>query len=107
MPAIRIDYDDGHLSEEKIRELSEAIQRIVAEITGIEDTFVYAQSPTIKIKVAPIEVLVQMSKSKIENTDILFEKIKDRISQWKQVAEFNHPINLTLMPMEWKFEVNI
>jgi hypothetical protein len=107
MPAIRIDYDDSKLSEQEVLDVSKAIQKIVADITGIEDTFVYADSPKIKIKVAPIEIFVQMSASKIPSVDVLFAEIKSKISQWKNETSFKHPINLTVMPMEWKFEVNI
>lgn len=107
MPAIRIDYDDSKLSDEKVLELSNAVQKIVAELTGIEDTFVCAQSPKINVKIAPIEVYVQMSASKISDTDALFENIKTQISVWKKESGFDYPINLTLMPMQWKFEVNI
>jgi hypothetical protein len=107
MPTIRIDYDDGKLNDQDVLELSNATQKIVAEITGIEDTFVYATSPHIKIKVAPIEVYVQLSASKIDDADKLFNEIKTQLSEWKRVVQFKHPINLTLMPMHWKFEVDI
>ena len=107
MPTIRIDYDDRAVSEEDARTLSEAVQKIVYEVTTIEDTFVYANSPHIKIKVAPIEVYVQLSASKIGDVEELFGKIKDRISSWKKESAFKHPINLTLVPMQWKFEVDI
>lgn len=63
MPTIRIDYDDSKLKDEDVSWLSEATQKIVQEVTGIEDTFVYANSPHIKVKVAPIEVLYSVECS--------------------------------------------
>lgn len=107
MPTIRIDFDDNKLKDEEVLDLCKATQKIVQEITGIEDTFVYANSPRIKVKVAPVEVYVQMSAQKIENVDRLFQKIKERLSAWKKEVDFKHPINLTLMPMQWKFDVDI
>lgn len=107
MPTIRIDYDDHELNDEDILILSNAAQKIVQEITGIEDTFVYATSPHIKVKVAPIEIYVQLSAQKIKDVDGLFGQIKERLSSWKKETGFKHPINLTLMPMQWKFEVDI
>lgn len=107
MPTIRIDYDNEKVSEQEIKNLSEAAQKIVSEITKIEDVFVYANSSQIKIKVAPIELYVQMSAHKIENLDELFDQIKNRISEWKNKENFKQPINFTLMPMTWKFEVDI
>ena len=107
MPTIRIDYDDKKLEDKDITFLSNAVQKIVSEITGIEDTFVYANSAHIKVKVAPIEICVQLSAHKITDMDELFQKIKTQLSSWKKDSGFRHPINLTLMPMEWKFEVDI
>ena len=107
MPTIRIDYDDKKLTDEEALSLSNAIQKIVAEITGIEDTFVYADSPRIKVKAAPIEVFVQMSASIVPDTDALLAQIKSKVSEWKKESGFGQPINLTLMPMQWKFEIGI
>ena len=107
MPTIRIDYDDSKLNDQEVLDLSNAVKKIVSEITGIEDTFVYANSAHIKVKVAPIEVYVQLSAGKIESIDKLFGKIKNQLSGWKKDTQFKHPINLTLMPMQWKFDINI
>lgn len=107
MPTIRIDFDNEKVSEKDILVLSQAIQKIVSEITAIEDVFVYANSSQIKVKVAPIEVFVQMSAHKIKDADSLFNEIKAKISEWKKEQQFSYPINLTLMPMTWKFEVGI
>ena len=107
MPTIRIDYDNGKLKEGDILALSNVAQRIVSDITGIEDTFVYANSAHIKVKVAPIEVYVQLSAHKIKDVDELFGKIRERLSDWKKETGFGFPINLTLMPMQWKFEIDI
>ncbi|MDO8659880.1 MAG: hypothetical protein Q7K54_04765, partial [Candidatus Parcubacteria bacterium] len=104
MPTIRIDYDDEKLEDKEVLLLSGAVQKIVSSITGIEDTFVYAGSPHIKIKVAPIEVFVQISAIKVPDRDSLFNNIKNQLSDWKKSNNFNYPINLTLMPMDWKFE---
>ena len=107
MPTIRIDFDNEKLSNDEILELSNATQKIVSEITGIADTFVYANSSQIKIKVAPIEIYIQLSAHKIKDQDELFESIKKRLSEWKKTKAFGYPINLTLIPMHWKFEVDI
>jgi len=107
MPTIRIDYDNNKLDDQDVLDLSNATQKIVSEITGIEDTFVYANSSHIKIKIAPIEVYVQLSATKIKDVDELFNQIKERLSSWKKNSQFKHPINLTLMPMQWKFDVDI
>ena len=69
MPVIRIDFDNEAVYEAEIQALSEATQKIVSEVTGIEDVFVYANNSQIKVKVAPIEIFVQLSSNKIKNVD--------------------------------------
>lgn len=107
MPVIRIDYDNEKLQDQDVLALSNAVQKIVSEITGIEDTFVYANSAHIKVKVAPVEVYVQMSASIIPDMDELFSKIQNQVSLWKKENNFQFSINLTLMPMQWKFGIDI
>lgn len=105
MPLIRIEYDN--ISESDIRGLSQSVRDIVSHVTGIEDVFVYANSSQIKIRVAPVEIFVEMSANKISNADELIEKIKSGISDWKKTSSFNYPINLSLIPMSWKIEIGI
>jgi phosphoribosyl-dephospho-CoA transferase len=107
MPLINIEFDDAKVSDDEIQSLSEVAQKIVSESTGIEDVFVYANSAKIKIKVAPIEIFVQITAGKINNIDALTDKIKAQLSNWKLNQGFDHPINLTLMPMQWKVEIDI
>jgi len=107
MPTINIEYDDTKLQDKEIVTLSNAIQRIVSEITGIEDVFVYANSAHIKVKIAPIEILIRISEQKIKDLDVLFTEVKRELSGWKTKTGFHHMINLTIIPMKWKFETNI
>jgi hypothetical protein len=107
MPIVRIDYDNEKLNEKEILALSQAAQKIVSEVTGIEDVFVYGNSSQIKLKIAPIEVFVEMSAHKITDPDKLIHEIKDKLVEWKKTTDFKHPINLTLIPMQWKIEIGI
>jgi len=107
MPMIHIEFDDTKVQDQSIVELSENLKRIVSECTGIEDVFVYANSARIKIAVAPIEAFIRMSSSKVPNLDELFEKIRSSLSEWRKESGFIHPANLTLIPVEWRFAVNI
>lgn len=107
MPLINIEFDNTKVGDSDVKILSEAIQKIVSEVTGIEDVFVYARSAEIKVKIAPIEIFIQMSAHKITDMDDLVAKIKSRLSEWKQQVNFPHPINLTLIPMYWKIEIGI
>jgi MEKHLA domain len=107
MPIIRIDFDNEKVSEQEMRTLSVAAQKIVSEITQIEDVFVYANSSRIKLKITPIEVFVEMSAHKIADPDKLIADIKAALAKWKQDSGFSQLINLTLIPMNWKIEIGI
>src|SRR3989344_6259102 len=102
MPVIRIDFDNEKVEEKDIIILSQAVQKIVSEVTAIEDVFVYANSSQIKVNVHPIEVFVEMSAHKIPDVDDLMAELKARISAWKIENNFILPINLTLDPKPWK-----
>jgi hypothetical protein len=107
MPLIRIEFDDAVVEDGEARALSAAIRDIVSEETSIEDVFVYTNSARIKIHVAPVEIFVEMSAHKIEDLDALFHRFKQRVAEWKKRAGFRQPINFTLIPMNWKFEIGI
>lgn len=107
MPMIHIEYDDSKVSREDIELLANAIQKIVSEITNIEDVFVYANSAQIKVKVAPIEIFVRMSGHKIKDENSLISELKNRLTEWKKENNYAPLINLTLIPMHWKIEIGI
>lgn len=107
MPLINIEYDTEHVSDREIQALSEEIQKIVSTATEIEDVFVYANSARIKVEVAPIEIFVQMTATKIKDQDALISEIRSKLKEWKVATNFSHLINLTLIPMNWKIEIGI
>ncbi len=107
MPVIRIDYDNEKVNDKDILGLSNAVQKIVSETTKIEDVFVYANSSQIKVKIAPIEIFIQMSAHKVKDADELVQDIKSRLSDWKKEAGFTYLINFTFIPMQWKIEIGI
>ncbi len=107
MPIIKIEFDNNKVSKNDIEKLSFGVQKIVSEVTGIEDVFVYGNSSEIQVKIAPIEIFIEMSAHKIVNQDELILNIKNRIIYWKQQNNFSQLINLTLIPMSWKIEIGI
>jgi len=107
MPMINIEYDNNVVSDSDAESISKAIKDIVSEETGIEDVFVYTNTSTIKVKVAPIEIFIRMTRTKIKDDNFLVSKIKTKIKGWKKLNSFQHPVNLTLIPMDWKVEIGI
>ena len=53
MLMINIKYDSDKVKDEEIVLLSKAVQKIVQDVTKIPEVFVYADSPKIRIDVAP------------------------------------------------------
>lgn len=107
MPVIRMEYDDAVVDDKSVLDLSNAIQKIVSDVTKIEDVFVYANSSHIKVKIAPIEIWVQISAHKAPDVEKTLSELKDALTAWKSESGFKHPINLTLTPELWKFEIGI
>jgi len=107
MPVIRVEFDNTVVDEASARALCEAAQKVVSEATGIADVFVYGNSSQIKIKVAPIEIWVEMSDFKITDETALTAELKAQLHAWKAESQYPHPINLTLIPMHWKVEIDI
>lgn len=107
MPMIRIEYDNEKVEKQNILNLSQAIQEIVSRVTGIEDVFVYTNSSEIKVKIAPIEIFVEMTAKKIDDENLLIRKLKSELSSRKEKSLFKFPINLTLIPMQRKVEIGI
>ena len=107
MPVIRLDFDNEKVSQSDATALSEAVQKIVADITHVEDTFVYANSAQIKVRVAPIEIFIQMIVSKPKDVSRIVKEIRSGLTAWRKESRFPHPINFTFSPMEWKIELGI
>ena len=102
MPIIRLDYDSDKVSQAEATALSEAAQKIVSEATGIEDVFVYGNSSEIKLKVAPVEIFVEMSAQKIADADKLIAEIKSRLLGWEKKRKFPRPLKITPISRQWK-----
>lgn len=107
MPIIRMEYDDSKVSRDDAFKLASAVQKIVADVTEIEDVAVYANSATIKVKVSPIEIFIEMSAYLAPDLPALLNAVKAPLGAWKEETNFPHIINLTVIPMTWKFETGI
>lgn len=107
MPMINVKFDDREITDERVTELSNALIKIVQDTTQIPEVFVYADSPRIKINVAPLEVFIEMSATKVQDREKLFNNIKTELTEWKKQHNFEYPVTVTLTPIDWKFEVGI
>jgi hypothetical protein len=106
-PVIKLEFDESVLNRSSAEVLAKAVRDIVAEETKIGDVFVYGNSATIKIQTAPVEIFIEMSAEKIHDKEDLMSRIKNRLKDWKLKNNFQTPLNVTLIPMNWKVEINI
>lgn len=107
MPVIRIEYDSQLISEVKAQALCKAAQNAVVQATGIDSTFVYGNASQITIDIAPVEIWVEVSAHKVPDPEKTSKLIRAELQQWKLHENFEHPINLTLIPMNWQLELDI
>jgi hypothetical protein len=107
MPVIRLEYDNAVVTEHEANAICGAVQQIVAAAPGIKEVFVYGNSSHIKVNVAPIEIWIELSAHIVTDADALAAYCRDGLSKWKADTNFPHAINLTLIPMSWKLELNI
>jgi hypothetical protein len=107
MPMIDIKFDDIIVSPQEMSALSEALCLIVSTETQIQDVFAYAVSANVSTRIAPIEVFVSMSAQKITNLEELSGVLGAQIKDWKISTGFKHPINLSVIPMQWNIQIGI
>ncbi len=107
MPLINLEYDDSVITEGEAAELSKAVRDIVSDATGIDDVFVYANTAKIKVQIAPVEIFVRMSAKINDGKVNLMEDIKTQLTAWKEESGFSHPINITIIPMNWQIAIGV
>ena len=60
------------------------------------------------MKVVQIEIFIALSASNMnKDIDSLLHEFRVQLAEWKKQNKFPHPINITLDPKQWKFEVGI
>lgn len=103
-----IDYDSSIISIEDIKRYATEIEKIISETTEIEEhTPTYVRTTDFSLNAAPIEIFLQVSLKFLTDEDKLLCSLRDALSVRKNKENITHNINLTLMPMTWKFELNI
>ncbi len=107
MPVINIEFDADKVSEEDMQLLCDGAHEVVSKVTEIEDVPVYAHSAEFKTAIAPIEVFIRLSAHKVKDVEALTADLKQAFITWKNGNNFNHPINMTFIPMNWKIEIDI
>lgn len=109
MPVITIEYDREKVSQEQVEQLTVGVHDAVVAVTGIQDVPVYANSAEVSYKISPIEIWIEVSAHKIPNDDVKawLDEISAKLKAWREEAGFDHPLNVTLNPSPWKFNIGV
>lgn len=107
MPVVRVDFDQEKVSVDEVKQLVKGLHEVVSGTTNIEDVPVYANASQFSYAIAPIEVFIELSEHKVKDAGELTQILKQNLAVWMQNNEFQHPINMTFIPMKWNIEIEI
>lgn len=110
MPVVRIDYEKS-VSAEEIQALAAGLQPAIAEASALplEDICVYANQNGFSINAAPIEVYIHAGPGAIPdgNKEVMLARIVEEVKKLKQEKGLSTPINLSVVQMDWRFELGV
>ncbi len=104
MPTIQMLYDDSVVKEGEVKKLGVFLRELClnSKNLDVKFSFAYAENPSIKVSMFPIETYIKITRSKIVDEEEFLGEIESRLKEWKIKENFEHPINILLMPMDWK-----
>ncbi len=104
---INISYDSHKVSSEEATQLATSLQLLAREVMGEKDVFVYADAKPITIGADPIEVFIQVNEQKLTNPAGLMDEVAGKLNIWKEQSNFQHLINLNVIPVIWHSKIGI
>lgn len=104
---INIAYDTKSVSNDEAAQLAISIQSLVVEVMGEKDVFVYADAKPITVATDPIEVFIQVNAQKLADPTDLMAEVAEKLGTWKQGNNFQHPMNLNVIPVTWHSKIGI
>ncbi len=111
MPIVRIDYEKSIISQDEIKKVAVATQEFTAKVTKYElkDISVFASENQVTINAAPVEIYVYatFSDSSEEDLELMLRDLKDLIIPFKLENNIITPFNLSIVKMNWKFQLEV
>lgn len=105
---IYIDYDKTLIFESEMSSFCKDAERIIGNMMEIErDIPTYASSYEITHNIYPIEIFIKVTKNKVKDKEEMLKKLWIEFATWKKTNHFPHNISLSIIPMDWVFELNI
>lgn len=111
MPIVRIDYEKERLSQDQMRIVASKIQELAAQVTGYEpkDISVFASENQITINAAPIEIYIYANFPNVteEKMELILKELADLVVPFKKEQGIEVPFNLSIVKMNWKFQLEV
>ncbi len=111
MPIVRIEYKKEDFSKDTMQLIATKLQEFSAEVTGYEpkDISVFATENQITVNAAPIEIYIYATFPEVTEGDMehMLEALKELISHFKKEAGILTPFNLSVVKMNWKFQLEV
>ena len=111
MPIVRIDYKKSHFSQDEMRVIVPKMQELSAQVTGydVKDISVFANENQITINAAPIEIYIYATfpHETGESMEAMLEELKKLVQEFKVSEGIETPFNLSVVKMDWKFQLEV
>jgi hypothetical protein len=111
MPIVRIEYKKEIFSQEKMQTIATALQAFSAQVTGYDkaDISVFATENQITVNAASIEVYIYANfpNATEEAMEKMLEDLKVLVTDFKQEQRIEVPFNLSVVKMNWKFQLEV
>lgn len=108
---MRIDYEKEKVSEEDARVIAQAIHGYAATVTGYDpkDISVFASANQITVNAAPIEVYIYATFPTVSEEDMeaMLKRLAEMVRTFKQEQNITTPFNLSVVKMNWRFELEV
>ncbi len=111
MPIVRIDFEKNIISQDEIKMVAVAIQEFTAKVTkyDLKDISVFASENQVTINAAPVEIYVYATfeRASDEDLELMLKEIRDLIVPFKLKNNIKTLFNLSIVKMNWKFELEV
>ena len=105
---IYIDFNKELFPKEEIVRLTEIFQSIIENIAKVENSVpTYASTYNTSRNIYPVEIFVKVSRIHFNKRKNFTENLKNGIVEWKKQNNFEHKVNLTIIPMDWELALDI
>ncbi len=111
MPIVRIDFEKNIISQDEIKMVAVAIQEYTAKVTkyDLKDISVFASENQVTINAAPVEIYVYATfeRASDEDLELMLKELRDLIVPFKLKNNIKTLFNLSIVKMNWKFELEV